>query len=159
MSSPCWAYRLPTRLHISLQARTSPQHLQGTACSAPCPTRSRADANSSRFNFSFPILNNLIVPIEIETWNVFDSNHQISQYDATFKWWQWTFNYLIQTAAAAQNMNLTQIEAYATDKLATSICSTAQTFCNGTNTQYNSTASCYNYLTTQIRFGEAYELG
>ena len=147
------------RLHISLQARTSPQHLQGMACSAPCPTHSRADANSSRFNFSFPLLNNLIVPIEIETWNVFDSNHQISQYDATFKWWQWTFDYLIQTAAAANNMNLTQIEAYATDKLATSICSTAQAFCNGTNTQYNSTASCYNYLTTQIRFGEAYELG
>ncbi|KAL2042776.1 hypothetical protein N7G274_004535 [Stereocaulon virgatum] len=114
---------------------------------------------STRFNFSFPLLGNLIVPVEIETWNVFDKNGKISQYDATFKWWQWTFDYLIQTAAAANKMNLTQIEAYATDKLATSICSTAQTHCNGTNTQYNSTSSCHNYLTTQIRFGEAYELG
>ena len=80
-------------------------------------------------------------------------------YDATFKWWQWTFDYLIQTAATGNNMTLPQIQAFATQKLATSICGVAQTYCNGTNVQYNSTSQCYDFLTKQVRFGEAYELG
>ena len=56
-------------------------------------------------------------------------------------------------------MTLPQIQAYATQKLATSICGVAQTYCNGTNVQYNSTSQCYDFLTKQVRFGEAYELG
>ena len=51
------------------------------------------------------------------------------------------------------------MEVYATQKLAESICTTAQTYCNGTNVQYNSTADCMTFLTSEIRFGEAYELG
>ncbi|MCJ1458580.1 hypothetical protein MMC28_008953 [Mycoblastus sanguinarius] len=114
---------------------------------------------STRFNFSFSILGGLTVPVQIETWNSFNAQGQISQYDATFKWWQWTVDYLLQTAASASNMSLTQMEVYATQKLAESICTTAQTYCNGTNVQYNSTADCMTFLTSEIRFGEAYELG
>ena len=46
-----------------------------------------------------------------------------------------------------------------TSVLASEICGTAQTYCNETNTQYTDMASCYAYLTQEVRFGEAYELG
>lgn len=116
------------------------------------------------FNFTFPILPALTLPIQIETWNTFNAAGQITQYDATFKWWQWTVDYLLQTAASANNMTLPQITAYATQKLAGSICATAMTYCNTTagvpaEDLYTSEGECETFLTTEVRFGEAYELG
>jgi len=112
------------------------------------------------FTFNFPLLKGLPVPLQIETWNAFNDKGEVSQYDATFKWWQWTVDYLLGTAAQASNSTLAQITASATQLLAQSICTTAQTYCNGTaNSQYQSMDACKNFLTTQIRFGEAYELG
>lgn len=46
-----------------------------------------------------------------------------------------------------------------TQQLATSICNTAQSFCNGTNEQYTSQKDCLNFLGKETRLGEAYELG
>lgn len=103
------------------------------------------------------------MPVEIETWNIFNEHGQISQYDATFKWWQWTVDYVLQTAAAAQKMTLAQITVLAQQKLAASICSTSTTYCNATVTDarnlYKSTEECETYLTEDVRLGEAYELG
>lgn len=117
-----------------------------------------------RFNFTFPILHDLTLPIEIETWNAFNSRGQISQYDATFKWWQWTVDYLLSTAAAANHMTLPQITSFATQKIASSVCETAMTYCNDsvvsdTANLYSSQKECEGFLTAKVRFGEAYELG
>lgn len=116
-----------------------------------------------RFNFSFPSLNGLIVPIEIETWNVFNAQGEISMYDATFKWWQWTVDYLFNTTATALNKSLAQTTVIAQEKLAVSICSVAATYCNTSVTDkenlYTSTDECVAYLTKDVRLGEAYELG
>lgn len=46
-----------------------------------------------------------------------------------------------------------------TKKLAGSICSIAQSSCNGTNEQYDSEADCMDYLTKGVRFGQTYEMG
>jgi hypothetical protein len=54
---------------------------------------------------------------------------------------------------------LTQVVQILTGVLSEEICETAQTYCNGTNTQYSSLTSCYQYLTQEVRFGEAYEFG
>ena len=147
-----------TKSLTSPQARISLPHLLGMriqlrTCDHPVLTR------SSSFNFSFPVLKGLSVPIQIDTWNVFNAQGQISEYDATFKWWQWTVDYLLQTAAAASNQTLPAIEKYVTQQLANSICTTAQTYCNGTNVQYKSQNDCLNFLTNEVRLGEAYELG
>ena len=109
--------------------------------------------------FNFPVLKGLGVPIQIDTWNVINEKGEVSQYDATFKWWQWTVDYLLQTAAAASNQTLPAIEKYVTQQLANSICNTAQTYCNGTNAQYTSQNDCMNFLGKETRLGEAYELG
>lgn len=53
----------------------------------------------------------------------------------------------------------TQVVEILTTILAEEICETAQTYCNGTNTQYANFTSCYEFLTTEVRFGEAYEFG
>lgn len=50
----------------------------------------------------------------------------------------------------------TQAVEILTRALASSTCGTATTYCNGTNTQYSNTAACYQYLTQEVRFGEAY---
>ena len=88
-------------------------------------------------------------------------------YDASFTgWWQWAVDVLLQTAtqrlsaAEGKNVTLADTVLYVQAKLATSICSTAQQYCLGPKLQqYQNFTQCYNYLTKQTRFGEAYELG
>lgn len=109
--------------------------------------------------FQFPAVNNLEVPITIDTWNTFNQQGQITQYDATFKWWDWAVDHMLDTIAQAKNYTLPQTVGVATQGLANSICQTATTFCNGTNAQYSSMNDCMNFLTKQIRFGKPYELG
>ena len=111
------------------------------------------------FEFVFPALKNLAVPIEIQTWNTFNKYGQITQYDATFKWWEWAVDFLLETFAQANNYTLPQTVQVATQALAGSICGTAQTYCNGTNVQYSSSQECLNFLTKEVRFGKSYELG
>lgn len=88
-------------------------------------------------------------------------------YDATFTgWWQWVVDVLLGLAmqklslAVGKNVTLAETVTYVQTKLATSICSTAEKYCVGPALQqYQNVTSCYNYLTTVTRFGEAYELG
>ena len=88
-------------------------------------------------------------------------------YDASFTgWWQWVVDVLLGAAqqelslTTGKNVTLTETLSYVQSKLATSICSTAQEYCVGSALQqYSNATSCYNYLTTATRFGEAYELG
>lgn len=151
IASASTRYALPT---------SYPPSLNMTPPSSPLTLQSPPNS----FNFTFPILPTLTLPIQIDTWNAFTPTGQISQYDATFKWWQWTVDYLLSTAASASNMTLPQITAYATQKLAASICETAMTYCNSSvvpdrGELYASKAECETFLTTEVRFGEAYELG
>ena len=61
---------------------------------------------------------------------------------------------------SAKNVTAAETQAFVQDKLATSICSTAEKYCVGPALkQYDSTTQCHTYLTTVTRFGEAYELG
>lgn len=80
-------------------------------------------------------------------------------YDAVFKYFDWLFSYLLTTAATALHMSEAELTTTVTKKLAASICETAMTYCNGTNTQYNSTQSCMTFLTQETRLGQPYELG
>ncbi|KAL8635824.1 MAG: hypothetical protein Q9228_006722 [Teloschistes exilis] len=113
----------------------------------------------TRFQFNFTALN-LVIPVEIGTWNTYNAQGQITQYDASFKYWQWAFDYLLQAAAKKFATNSTQATVgLLTQALGNSICGTAQTYCNGTNVQYQSKEECMGFLTKQVRFGEAYELG
>ncbi|KAI5277005.1 hypothetical protein E4T47_00013 [Aureobasidium subglaciale] len=66
----------------------------------------------------------------------------------------------IATIAKLQNLSTTtDLTPLLHAKLATSICETATTFCNGTNLQYESQATCEDYLGKQTRFGEGWEWG
>ncbi|KAL8723583.1 MAG: hypothetical protein Q9225_000125 [Loekoesia sp. 1 TL-2023] len=113
----------------------------------------------TRFHFNFTALN-LVLPVEIDAWNTYNPLGQISQYDATFKHWQWTVDYLLQAAGKKFGTNSTQATVGLLAKvIAKSICQTSMTYCNGTNTQYHSQEECEGFLTGEIRFGEAYELG
>ena len=88
-------------------------------------------------------------------------------YDASFTgWWQWAVDFLLQSASQGltltegKNVSIAETISYVQSKLATSICSTAETYCVGPALiQYQNTTQCYNFLTNQTRFGEAYELG
>ncbi|KAL8790686.1 MAG: hypothetical protein Q9213_000534 [Squamulea squamosa] len=112
-----------------------------------------------RFQFNFTALN-LVIPVEIDAWNTYNSKGKITQYDATFKYWQWTVEYLI--GAAGKKFGTNSAEATArvlTQAIANSICETAMKNCNGTNAQYTGSEECINFLTKKVRFGQAYELG
>ena len=107
------------------------------------------------------------MPVQIQTWNVFNAAGEISMYDATFTgWWQWLVATLLETAsqklsqAEGKTVSLTETAGYVQSKLATSICSTAQKYCVGPQLmQYQNASQCYDFLTKQTRLGDAYELG
>ncbi|KAL9076298.1 MAG: hypothetical protein Q9161_001014 [Pseudevernia consocians] len=120
---------------------------------------------STRFQFFFQAVNTTL-PVQIQTWNVFNSVGQISMYDATFTgWWQWVVDILLGltmdklSVAVGKNLTLAETMTYVQTKLATSICSVADKYCVGpVPQQYQNITSCYDYLTTITRFEEAYEL-
>ncbi|KAL8949948.1 MAG: hypothetical protein Q9222_003980 [Ikaeria aurantiellina] len=113
----------------------------------------------TRFQFNFTALN-LVIPLQIETWNTYNAQGEITQYDATFRYWQWTVDYLIQAAGKQFRTNSAQDTVKAlTAAIAQSICGTSQRYCNGTNVQYQSEQECLGFLTREVRFGQAYELG
>ncbi|KAL9042698.1 MAG: hypothetical protein Q9214_003704, partial [Letrouitia sp. 1 TL-2023] len=112
----------------------------------------------TRLMFNFTALD-IVVPIQIDSWNTYNDQKQISQYDATFRYWQWTVDFLFQRAATKFHTNSTQATVSVLQSLlAKSICGTAQRYCNGTNQQYGSINECERFLTKEVRFGSAYEL-
>ena len=113
----------------------------------------------SRFMFKFPALN-IVLPLRIDTWNTFNAKKEISQYDATFVWWDWAFASLLEAAAPVLRVkSQPEILKLLTGKLAQSICKTATDHCAGDNKQYESEQECRQYLTQKVRFGAPYELG
>ena len=88
-------------------------------------------------------------------------------YDATFTgWWQWFVDDLLQlvsqklSSAERKTVSTAETIDYVQSKLATSICTTAEQYCVGPKLkQYQNATQCYNYLTKETRFGQAYELG
>jgi len=66
---------------------------------------------------------------------------------------------LLAEAGALLGSNSTaQTVAYLSNKLAQSICYTAETYCTGDNQQYADNAACMAFLLS-IPFGQAYQLG
>jgi hypothetical protein len=109
------------------------------------------------FNFSSL---GLMLPVEIDTWNLFDADGLILEYDATFRWFQYFLDTLIDAVMPAVNAtNQAETVDHLTIALAEGICKTHQKYCTGANQQYVNSTACFNFLTQDIRFGKAYELG
>ncbi|KAF2465320.1 uncharacterized protein BDR25DRAFT_337065 [Lindgomyces ingoldianus] len=111
---------------------------------------------STRVNFTFPSFGNISLPVTIDTWITWNEAEEITQYDVTFRW----FAYLLQTlllGLAPGNSTLAMERA--TMALASSVCNAHTSYCNGTNAQYESRDDCMQFLTQEIRFGQAFELG
>ncbi|CZR57617.1 uncharacterized protein PAC_07506 [Phialocephala subalpina] len=116
-------------------------------------------SSATRFMFNFTSLG-IVLPVEIDGWHTWNEKGQLTQYDASFKYWQWMVDTVI--AAAAPLLNTTTPAATVaalTSGLAASVCATSTQYCTGTNLQYANNTACLQYLTQDIRFGEAYELG
>ncbi len=112
-----------------------------------------------RFMFNFTALN-LVLPLRIDSWNTYNAAGEISQYDATFVWWDWAVTTVLQAAAPVLGTNSTAtVQHKLQQALAESICGTATQYCNGTNLQYSNFSRCFNHLTTKVRFGQPWELG
>lgn len=97
---------------------------------------------------------------QIDFWATFNKQKQIDQYDATFRYLQWNFDYLLGVGQELLHLNSTAaVQQIVQQKLAASICTTAQTYCVGDNQQYNSTADCFDFLANTTPFGQAYQMG
>jgi hypothetical protein len=101
-----------------------------------------------------------IVPVMIDTFIAWNDERKIWQYDATFRW----FGYLLDTFldAVALDINATspdQATEYVTNTISYSICRTHQNHCTRENEQYSNFEECLEFLSQNIRFGKAHELG
>lgn len=102
----------------------------------------------------------IIVPVTIDTWIKFNLDGKITHYDATFRWFEYFLDFMIEGLATKINATSPdQAVAYLSDMLATKVCDIHEQHCTGSNQQYTDTASCYDFLTNTVRFGKAYELG
>ena len=99
------------------------------------------------------------LPVFVDTWMTWNEKGQITQYDAVFRWFSFILDTLLGAVATRINGTAAQAQAYTANLLATTVCDSHQTYCNGTNTQYSSTAECKDFLLNKIRFGTSYELG
>jgi hypothetical protein len=118
---------------------------------------------STIIQFSFPSFG-LTLPVEIDTWKVWDANCQVIQYDATFRWFEYLLDTLLQakqqpTTGDVDDSSKEMVIGSLSDGLAASICSIHDTYCTSDLRQYNSTEYCNQFLTKQTRFGAAYEMG
>lgn len=102
----------------------------------------------------------VVVPVELDFWATFDGYRQMSQYDATFRYLQWQFEHLYEITKVRLGLNSTEeVQTVAGFKIAESICKTTQQYCTGQHRQYDSVEHCMHFLTSEIRFGQAHELG
>ncbi|AEO67533.1 uncharacterized protein THITE_2144873 [Thermothielavioides terrestris NRRL 8126] len=115
---------------------------------------------STVFMFNATMFGKLI-PITIDTFTTFDpETKQLTQYDATFKWMDFLFAELYAEIGTLIHANSTdQVDAYLTNIMAQTLCEAHSAHCTGADQQYADATSCYNYLTTQVRLGQVYELG
>jgi len=54
-----------------------------------------------RLQFNFTSLN-LMVPVEIDSWNTYNAAGEITQFDVTFRYWQWLVDYVVGARYAAR---------------------------------------------------------
>ncbi|PWY88898.1 hypothetical protein BO94DRAFT_595277 [Aspergillus sclerotioniger CBS 115572] len=109
--------------------------------------------------FNATSFNNLLIPVTIDTWIMWDSNGQIEQYDATFRWFGFLLDTLVNALATSINGTIAEATASLTQLLATTICATHDQYCTGDNQQYTNSSTCYDFLTQDIPLGKDYELG
>ena len=109
--------------------------------------------------FNFTSLN-LLIPVELGLWNTYNSERQITAYSATFKYWQWAVDTLIGKVQKLLGVDTPdKAIAFLSGAIAQGVCSTHSDHCKGPNKQYQSADECMDFLTKQIRFGQAYEMG
>lgn len=110
-------------------------------------------------NFNITALS-VVNPVEVDLRMTYNSRGEVSQYDASFRWLQWQFDDLAAHAKKMLNFNTTaEVSKLSTNLLTGSVCQTAQSYCNGTNAQYKSKDECVDFLTNEVPFGSAYQLG
>jgi hypothetical protein len=109
------------------------------------------------FNFSSF---NIVTPIELDAFFTFNAQGQVSQYDITFRWFDFLQASLIERGMQLFNFSsLAELISTVTLKIANSICDTHDNYCIGSLQQYANRTECMDFLTHKIRFGAAYELG
>ncbi|KAI9658516.1 MAG: hypothetical protein M1831_003954 [Alyxoria varia] len=102
----------------------------------------------------------VISPVEVDMWMTFDKDKALKQYDATFRYLAWQFDWLFELGMKKfQVTSKKDFQDLTTHKLADSICNTAMENCKDDNKQYDSKDECMKFLTKEIRFGQAHELG
>ncbi|KAL4789692.1 hypothetical protein BDV19DRAFT_20664 [Aspergillus venezuelensis] len=104
---------------------------------------------------------NTLVPVTIDTWILFNVDGKIVQYDATFRWFGWLLDTLLEAAGTGlfNTTDPAETQKALGDLLGNTICETHDQYCVDDNKQYDSNTACVNFLLEEIRFGKAYELG
>jgi hypothetical protein len=116
-----------------------------------------ASSTIQMFNYS---TFNIVIPTEVNFFLTFNALGQVSQYDISFRWFDFLQATLVERAMQLFNISSpTELISTISSELATSICDTHDKYCTGSLQQYANHSACMNFLTNDIRFGAAYELG
>lgn len=116
-------------------------------------------------DLAYPSIN-LTLPIQIDAILRFNDALKIESYDITFRRWPDAFKYLLPTLVPQIATELGQTyeptmntSLLLAQKVANDVCSVANQYCFGNNTQYASFAACTDFITNVIPFGDSWEGG
>ncbi|GAA5988555.1 hypothetical protein JCM11641_004602 [Rhodosporidiobolus odoratus] len=115
---------------------------------------------------SYPTLN-ATVPAQLDVITSWNDDLKIISYDASFRRWPQTFDYIGNLVAPQVALELgetydaatTNKSALFSRKAATELCATAMDHCTGLNKQYDSYDQCYTFLTEEKPWGAALDGG
>ncbi|PLN85321.1 hypothetical protein BDW42DRAFT_160883 [Aspergillus taichungensis] len=116
-------------------------------------------SSTAVISFNMTSFGGVVYPVTLDTWFAFGPDRKIIQYDATFRWFDYFFQTLVEAAGKLFHISdPEQIQAKIAEMLAQKICKTHEDSCLGSDKQYGSQDECHNFLTKEIRFGKPYEL-
>ena len=102
---------------------------------------------------------NKSIPVEVDGWFGYTPDGRIIEYDITFRWLEWTINYIIEVFIQHNGLQTTKGWQLLRSGIITEICATASQYCVGSLQQYQNSDECFEFLLKNIRFGKAYEFG
>lgn len=99
--------------------------------------------------------------VTIDTWVLWDHQGKIAQYDATFRWFSWLLDVLFERAGSElfHCTDPEEVQRLLGGVISETICETHEEFCLDQDQQYKDYEECVGFLTEEVRFGKAYELG
>ena len=127
------------------------------SCASWHAHRADQDAQSCRIQSNFTSVG-VVLPVELDIWMVYNVQGELSQYDSTFRRWDWAIDTVNQVYVQKTGLPPSTAQALEEASLRSQICDTAEIYCTDSDQQYSNYTDCMEFMQT-VPLGKSYQLG